>query len=78
MSSTDFVTGSVKWFDPIKGYGFAVGPDGKDVFIHNKRLRESGIIITQDASSTLEVGEKLKFKVEQGPKGAYAVKISKA
>lgn len=78
MSADDFVTGSVKWFNASKGYGFVV-LDGKDIFIHSKRLRESGLTIQQDASTVaLETGDKLKFRVEKGPRGPFAVQISKA
>lgn len=78
MSSSDFVTGVVKWFNPTKGYGFVVC-DGKDVFIHSKRLRESGLVASKDTTTiALDPGEKLKFKIETGPKGSYATEISKA
>lgn len=73
----DFVEGSVKWFSPEKGYGFVVH-DGKDVFLHSKRLRESGISVPSEPfNSILEPGDKLKFKIENGPKGIYAINISK-
>ncbi len=73
---SDFVQGSVKWFNPTKGYGFIVC-DGKDIFIHSKRLRESGLVVQDSSSITLDTGDKLQFKIEQGPKGAYATNISK-
>lgn len=76
MTESDFVTGSVKWFDPVKGYGFVIH-DGKDIFIHSKKLRESGIIIQQEPPAPLEPGQKLRFKIAEGPKGLHAVQISK-
>lgn len=77
MSENGIVRGTVKWFDPAKGYGFVVY-DGKDIFIHSKKLRESGIVIVQDASAVkLDPGDKLKFRIETGPKGAFATDISK-
>ena len=75
---SDFVNGTVKWFNPEKGYGFIVC-EGRDIFVHSKRLRESGFVTARDAVVIkLEPGDKLKFKIENGPKGPFAVEISKA
>lgn len=77
MPDSDFVVGAVKWFNSTKGYGFVVC-EGEDIFIHSKRLRESGVVVSKDATIIiLEPGDKLKFKIASGPKGSYAVDISK-
>lgn len=77
MADSDFVVGSVKWFDPGKGYGFVIH-DGKDIFIHSKKLRESGIVVQQEPNAvSLDPGQKLKFRIANGPKGLHAVEISK-
>lgn len=69
MSSS---VGRVKWFNTDKGYGFLV-VDGcnTDVFLHIKKLRNSGII------SNPTEGELYECKIEQGPKGLYAIDLQK-
>ena len=56
-------TGTVKWFNPTKGYGF-IQPDGgsKDVFVHISAVEKAGI-------ATLQEGQKLSFDIEQGQQG---------
>jgi CspA family cold shock protein len=54
--------GLIKWYDPNKGYGFIKLPDGKDVFLHVKELRKSGITGLND-------GAVVSFKFNQSPKG---------
>lgn len=36
------MTGTVKWFDPVKGFGFIFGPDGQDVFVHYTAILQNG------------------------------------
>jgi CspA family cold shock protein len=59
-------TGTVKWFNPTKGYGF-IAPDtgGKDIFVHISAVQKAGL-------RTLNEGQKLDFDVEQQPNGRSA------
>ena len=58
--------GTVKWFNPTKGYGF-VAPDtgGKDVFVHISAVQKAGM-------RTLNEGQKINFDVEAQPNGRAA------
>lgn len=60
--------GSVKWFDTKKGYGFIVGPDGKDVFVHYSSIDGEGF-------RSLREGEKVEYEVVQTPKGLAASRV---
>ncbi|MDR0958849.1 MAG: cold-shock protein [Propionibacteriaceae bacterium] len=61
-------TGTVKWFNPDKGYGFIAPDDGSaDVFAH--------ISAITDPSRTLDEGQKVEFDTEQGKKGLQAANI---
>ena len=63
-------TGTVKWFNSSKGYGFITRDEGDDVFVHFKAIAGEGY-------KTLEDGDKVQFDVEQGPKGLQAANVSK-
>jgi cold shock protein len=59
------VTGTVKWFNGAKGYGFIQREGGPDVFVHHSAIRGEGF-------KNLEEGQRVEFTVEQGPKGLQA------
>ncbi|MBO1753017.1 cold-shock protein [Actinotalea sp. BY-33] len=63
-------TGTVKWFNAEKGFGF-IAPDdgGADVFAHYSAITTSGY-------RTLEENQKVEFEVNQGPKGPQAANIT--
>ncbi len=61
-------TGTVKWFNADKGFGFIQQPGGDDVFVHFSAIQTSGY-------RTLDEGEKVEFDVQQGPKGLQAANV---
>lgn len=65
------VTGTVKWFDEAKGFGFISREGGPDVFAHFKQ-------IVGDGFKTLAEGQKVNFTVVQGQKGPQAENITAA
>jgi len=62
-------SGTVKWFNNSKGYGFIQRDAGGDVFVHYRA-------IVGDGYRTLEEGMRVKFKVTQGQKGLQAEEVS--
>lgn len=63
-------TGTVKWFNSSKGYGFISREEGDDVFVHFKEIQGEGY-------KTLEEGDQVSFEVTQGPKGLQAANVTK-
>ena len=61
-------TGTVKFFNNEKGYGFISRPDGEDVFVHFSNIEGSGF-------KTLEEGQNVEFEVGPGRKGDEAVNV---
>ena len=65
------MTGTVKWFDADKGYGFITSEEGKDIFVHFSAIQTDGC-------KTLAEGDKVEFNVtnsDRGPQAANVVKL---
>ncbi len=61
-------TGTVKWFNNAKGFGFITLEDGTDAFVHYSD-------IAQDGFKSLEEGQNVEFEMTEGPKGAKALNV---
>ncbi|MCC5878910.1 MAG: cold-shock protein [Idiomarina sp.] len=66
---SEVITGSVKWFNESKGFGFLEREGGPDVFAHFSAIQGSGF-------KTLTEGQRVEFSVTQGPKGPQAENIT--
>jgi cold shock protein len=65
----DMFTGTVKWFNATKGFGFIVQDNGeKDVFVHHSAIQTEGY-------RTLDEGQRVEYEVEQTPKGPAAANV---
>ncbi len=64
------VTGTVKWFNNTKGYGFIQPDEGPDVFVHFTAIKAEGY-------RTLEQGQRVEFSIEQSEKGPQATDVVK-
>ena len=63
-------TGTVKWFNAKKGYGFISDEEGNDVFVHFSA-------VLMDGFKVLEEGDKVQFEIAQGEKGPQAANVTK-
>ncbi len=64
-------SGTVKWFNDAKGYGFITQAGGEDVFVHFNAIQAQGF-------KSLAEGDKVEFEVTRGPKGLQAANVRKS
>jgi CspA family cold shock protein len=64
-------SGTVKWFNSEKGYGFIAQTEGEDVFVHHSAIQMNGY-------RSLEEGQAVEFELKEGPKGLQAVEVRPA
>ena len=62
------ISGTVKWFNGTKGFGFITREGGPDVFVHYSAIQSEGF-------RTLQEGQQVEFEIEQGPKGLQAANV---
>ena len=65
------ITGTVKWFNDAKGFGFIQREGGPDVFVHFSAIQSNGF-------KSLVEGDKVEFEIVDGQKGPQAANVSKA
>jgi len=63
------ITGTIKWFNATKGYGFIARDEGEDVFVHQTAIQIEGY-------RTLAEGQRVEFEVEPGAKGPKANNVT--
>ena len=67
--SGDLVTGTVKWFNDAKGFGFIESEQSEDIFVHYRAINGGG-------RKTLRDGQKVTFEVSKGKKGLQAGNVT--
>ena len=65
------MTGTVKWFNAEKGFGFISREDGDDVFVHFSAIQSEGF-------KSLDEGQRVTFDLSKGPRGPQAENVKKA
>lgn len=66
---SEVITGTVKFFNDTKGFGFLEQPDGADVFVHFSAIIKEGY-------KSLEQGQQVQFSITEGEKGLQAVNVT--
>jgi CspA family cold shock protein len=64
------VEGTVKWFDPRKGFGFIVGPEGQDIFVHYTQIAGDGFRVLKDNAKVI-------YSAELGDRGWHATAVKR-
>lgn len=64
------MTGTVKWFNSEKGYGFITNEEGLDIFVHFTAIQGEGF-------KTLDEGQEVEFEVVEGDRGPQAANVTK-
>jgi len=67
-SLLEALEGTVKWFDPRKGFGFIVGPEGQDIFTHYSVIQGDGFRVLKDGSA-------VQYDAERTDKGWKATRV---
>ena len=68
----DRITGTVKWFNAAKGYGFITRAEGKDLFVHFSAIQDGTA-----GDRNLNEGDQVEFNVEEGQKGPQATNVTR-
>ncbi len=69
--SISALEGLVKWFDPRKGFGFIVGPDGQDIFVHYSVIQGDGFRVLKDGSTVV-------YDASRSDKGWKATRVQRS